>query len=125
MHEIIDESSESSTRYHTIKELCNNADLSYNWIARCCQIGRIKAVKTSKNRWRIPDDEYQMILRNQKVSPPLPKKLPTINKIHVPDHISDKILGRTRQTVEEPEKPNEPATETKKRNSYWLLPFKR
>ena len=122
----IKEPSEIYNEYHSIKELCDNTNFSYQWVMKCIWTGRIKAFKTYNNRWQIPDDEYQMLIKNRKVPPQPPKKMPLVNKIYVPDHISDKILGRTRENkpVEEPEKRNEPAPEPKKRNPYWILPFK-
>lgn len=96
-------------KYHTISQIAGELSYSTAWILDLVKKGRIKGIKPLGSGWRIPDSEYQRVIKEG--IPPMPRepaKKPPITEILVEPEV-----------VEEPEKQKE----AKKPPSIFPLDF--
>jgi len=107
--------------YRSIKQLAETLNCSHVWINELIYQKRIYAVKFG-NRWKIPPEEWDRILREGVPTKPRDDKQPPVNVIRVPEDIRKKMMTSRRKPQEDPPL-SEPPPEPKK-NPYWPLPFK-
>lgn len=92
----------TSGEFLTVGEVADKLRYSYQWVLWMLQEGRIKGIKPLGSRWRIPQSEFDRILKEG--LPPMPreeKEKPPVTEIAVEDK---KIIDK----VKEPEKKKEP-----------------
>ena len=109
--------------YLTVKQLADQFALCQNWIQQLIRQKRIRAIKVG-NRWRIPPEEGDRILREGIPPKPPDDKQPPVNVIRVPEDIRKKMMTSRRKPQEDPPPPVDPPSPKPKKNPYWPLPFR-
>ena len=76
----------------TVKEIANKLRYSYQWVLWMLQEKRIKGIKPLGGRWRIPESEFNRILKEG--TSPLPREeavKPPVTEISIDEKVEKKI----------------------------------
>ena len=92
-------------KFYTIPQLAQIFHFSRGWITKLVQEGRIKGVKILGSQWRIPQSEYEKIIKEGiKALPREPRETPPVTTVKVDEKLSKRIMP-PRKEAEEKSKP--------------------